>query len=177
MTRRSISLALGLALWLGGCGGMKVEDFAAAEPRFRLEEYFAGTVKGWGVFEDRFGVVRRQLAVDIDGSWGGSELVLREDFTFKDGEKDFREWRIRKTGDDAYEGRAADVVGAARGTAAGNAVNWRYTMDMKVGEGTWRVAFDDWMFLQDAEIMINRARVSKWGIAIGELTMVFRKVK
>ncbi len=35
--------------------------------------------------------------------------------------------------------------------------------------------FDDWMFLQPGGVVINRARVSKWGIDIGEVTLFFSK--
>jgi hypothetical protein len=71
--------------------------------------------------------------------------------------------------------RAADLVGEACGQAAGNALNWRYKLDLPVGGSTWRVAFDDWMFLQDGGVMINRARVSKWGLELGEVTLFFAK--
>ena len=49
-------------------------------------------------------------------------------------------------------------------------------MDLKIGERTLRVHFNDWMFLQSSGVMVNRARVSKFGIAIGEVTLFFQKV-
>jgi hypothetical protein len=155
---------------------MRPGDFASVEPRLVIENYFAGRLRGWGLFEDRFGTVRRQFTVELDGAWDGTELVLKEDFAFKDGETDHREWRLRKTGEGAYEGRAGDVVGRALGTAAGNAMNWRYDLRLKVGAGRWRVRFDDWMFLQDDEVMMSRASVAKWGVTIGTLSMAFRKL-
>ncbi len=35
--------------------------------------------------------------------------------------------------------------------------------------------FNDWMFLQEDGVVINRARVSKLGFTIGEVTLFFRK--
>lgn len=160
---------------LTGCGNMNPQQFADAEPKFRVEEYFLGKTRGWGIFEDRFGDLRRQFVVDIDGSWQGDVFVMEERFRYSDGETEKRVWRIAKRGDDRYEGRAGDVIGVAEGIAAGNALNWRYAMDLKVGDGTWRVRFDDWMFLQPDGILINRARVTKWGIAIGEVTLMFQR--
>lgn len=154
---------------------MKPEQFANAEPKFRVEEYFLGQTRGWGIFEDRFGDLRRQFVVDIDGAWEDDVFVMTERFTYSDGETEERVWRIAKLDDARYEGRAADVIGTASGVAAGNALNWRYSMNLKVGEGTWRVAFDDWMFLQPDGILMNRARVTKWGIDIGEVTLVFQR--
>lgn len=164
-----------LLVGLTGCGSMKPEQFAEAEPKLRVEEYFLGQTRGWGIFEDRFGDLRRQFVVDIDGAWQGDTFVMEERFRYSDGETDTRTWRIARLGEDRYEGRAGDVIGVAEGVAAGNALNWRYEMDLKVGDGTWRVKFDDWMFLQPDGILVNRARVSKWGIAIGEVTLMFQR--
>ena len=173
MTRRGRLLLVGLVM-MTGCS-MKPEDFADAEPRLVLEEYFAGQTRAWGVFEDRFGQLRRQFVVDIEGQWDGRVLVLDEHFTYADGETDRRVWRITRIGEHTYEGRADDVVGTASGVAYGNALNWRYDLDLRVGDRTWRVHFDDWMFLQPDGILINRARMSKLGLALGEVTLVFQK--
>jgi hypothetical protein len=174
--RRAHRLLFAAVFLITGCGTMKPQDFAETEPRLVVEEYFAGQTRAWGLFEDRFGDLRRQFVVDIEGRWDGRELVLDEHFTYADGERDRRVWRIVKKDDHTYEGRADDVLGTATGVAYGNALNWRYDMDLKVGDNTWRVRFDDWMFLQPDGVLINRARVSKFGLEIGEVTLVFRKV-
>ena len=48
-------------------------------------------------------------------------------------------------------------------------------MDLKIGESRLRVQFDDWMFLQHDGVLINRARVSKLGFEIGQVTLTFQK--
>jgi len=158
--RRANQLLLAIVFLIPGCSSMKPQDFADSEPRFVIEDYFAGRTRAWGLFEDRFGDVRRQFVVDIEGRWGGRELVLDEHFSYADGEQDRRVWRIVKKDDHTYEGRADDVIGMAAGVAHGNAFNWRYDLDLKVGDNTWRVRFDDWMFLQPDGVLLNRARVS-----------------
>jgi hypothetical protein len=174
MMLRLVSVVIALLL-IGGCSKMKPIDFKDSEPELTLEDYFLGATRAWGLFEDRFGKVRRQFVVDIDGSLDGDVLVLDERFLYNDGETDRRVWRIRKTGDHSYEGRADDVIGVATGEAYGNALNWRYNMDLKVGDGTLRVHFNDWMFLQPSDVLLNRAKVSKFGIELGEVTLVFMK--
>lgn len=174
MTARLGAALTGLLL-ITGCTSMKPEDFKDATPALVLEEYFVGETRAWGLFEDRFGRLRRQFTVEIEGSWDGELLILDERFVFSDGERDRRVWRITKTGPNTYEGRADDVIGVARGEALGNALNWRYDMDLKVGDGTLRVHFNDWMFLQPSGVLLNRARVSKFGISIGEVTLAFMK--
>ncbi len=155
---------------------MKIDQFTAAQPTLKLEEYFLGDLKAWGMFHDRFGNLRRQFVVDIEGRLDGGELVLRESFVYDDGETQQRVWRIRALGDGRYEGRADDVVGVAAGTVRGNALNWTYRLDLKVGDGTWRVSLDDWMFLQSDGMMLNLATVSRWGFDIGMVTIAFRKL-
>lgn len=164
-----------LSLLLTGCGAMDIKEFEETSPRLVLEDYFAGKTRAWGIFEDRFGRVRRQFTVDIDGVWDGETLVLDERFEYRDGERDRRVWTIAKAGARRYEGRADDVVGLAVGEAHGSVLNWRYEMDLKIGGSTWRVAFDDRMFLQPDNVLINRARVSKWGFELGTVTLFFRK--
>lgn len=154
---------------------MKPADFKDTAPRLVIEDYFVGKTQAWGIFEDRFGRLRRQFTVDISGTWDGQDLILDERFKYADGERDRRIWKIRKTGDHSYEGRAGDVIGTAKGEAYGNALNWRYDMDLKVGDGTLRVHFNDWMFLQPSGVLLNRATVTKLGVRIGSVTLAFMK--
>ena len=102
--------------------------------------------------------------------------MLDEHFLFNDGEKSFRQWRIKKLAGNQYEGRADDVVGKATGVSAGNALNWRYLLDLKLDSGsTVRVKFNDWMFLQSDGVLLNRAKMSKFGIELGQVTISFQK--
>ena len=173
---RHLAALCAAALLLAGCGGMKPEDFEGRTPKLVLEEYFVGTTKAWGIFEDRFGTLRREFVVDIEGTWDGEELTLVEDFRYSDGETEQRIWRIRKNGENSYEGRADGVIDVAEGKAFGNALNWRYDFDLKIGDSSWTVHFNDWMWLQEDGVMINRAKVSKLGIEIGEATIFFRQI-
>jgi hypothetical protein len=66
-------------------------------------------------------------------------------------------------------------VGEAVGVIAGNAFNWRYTLALPIDGRTWHVDFDDWMFLIDDQVMLNRAVMSKFGIRLGEVTLSFTK--
>jgi hypothetical protein len=170
-----IAAVLPAILLLNGCETMKLDDFKDRSPKLDLYDYFSGSSRAWGLFEDRFGNVRRQFTVDIEGRVENGTLVLEEDFLYDDGERDRRVWTITRDGDDGYVGRAADVVGEARGRVAGNALNWAYEMDLPVGGSTWRVVFDDWMFLQPDGVLINRAKVKKLGLEIGSVTLFFKK--
>lgn len=168
--------AFAFILLLGGCASMKVEDFAQGTPPLRLEEYFAGKTRGWGVFQDRFGTTRRQFVVDILGTWDGTTLTLDEDFVYADGEKSKRIWRLTRTAERTWEGRADDVIGVAVGREAGNAFQFGYRINLKVGDATWAVRFDDWMFRIDEEVVLNTAHVYRWGLWIGTVQLAFRRL-
>lgn len=167
-------LAAALLVGLNGCSSMKIQDFATQTPVLKIEEYFAGRTTAWGLFEDRFGTLRRSFTVTIDGAWDGRELTLDERFLYSDGETDRRVWRITKTAEGRYEGRADDVIGTAEGQSAGNALNWTYELMMKVGDDRWRVRFDDWMWLQPGGVLMNRAHVYRWGLWIGTVSLFFQ---
>ncbi len=157
------------------CSSMKIEDFKGATPAFVLEQYFSGKTRAWGVVHDRFGDLRRQFVVDIQGDWDGSQLVLTEDFVYSDGEKEQRIWKIRKIDEQTYEGTAGDVIGTAEGKQLGNALHWQYQMNLKMGEYRMKVRFNDWMYLQSDGVLINRAVIYKAGIEIAEVSIFFRK--
>jgi hypothetical protein len=161
--------------FLVACSSMKIDDFKGTTPDFVLEEYFAGKTQAWGIFEDRFGSLRRQFVVDITGTWDGQILTLDEHFVYSDGEIGRRVWTIKKLADGLYDGTAADVIGSAVIKTSGQAANFNYLIDLKVGDGTLRVRFDDWLWRQDADTVINRARVTKWGFDVGEASIFFRR--
>ncbi len=154
---------------------MTHQNIAERRAQLRLEEYFAGKTRAYGVFQDRFGTLRRQLTVDLDGAWDGATLTLDEDFVYDDGSTEERTWYIEKTGEDSYRGRCADVLGTADGKAHGNELHWSYDFSLRVGDRNWNVRFDDRFFLQHDNVLINRAIVSKFGVRIGDLTMIFQK--
>lgn len=165
-----------MVLALTGCASMKPQDFAGNEPRLVLEEYFNGRSKAWGIFQDRFGTLRRQFVVDIHGTWDGETLTLVEDFVYSDGETEQRVWELTKTGPNNYTGTAAGVVGVATGETSGNAFHWTYSFDLPVDGSTWRVNFDDWMWLQDENNLFNRATIRKWGIELGTVSIFFQRI-
>jgi NOL1/NOP2/fmu family ribosome biogenesis protein len=74
-----------------------------------------------------------------------------------------------------YEGRADDVVGMASGETKGNAFRWQYTLALPVDGTVWQVQFDDWMYLMDDRVMLNKAVMSKLGVRLGEVTLSFTR--
>ena len=154
---------------------MKPEDFKDQKPRLIIEEYLSGNVKAWGILQNRSGKVTRQFSADLDGKWDGEKLVLDEKFYWNDGEIQTRQWKITKIDQHNYEGSAGDVVGTAKGYSYGPAFKFEYVLLVPVKGREIKITFDDWIFMQDEKVAINRATMSKFGIKVAELTVFFQK--
>jgi hypothetical protein len=172
---RRLFLAATAALLLGACASPNVQDYADQKPVLDLKTYFNGELVAHGIFTDRSGRVQRRFVVQMTGSWQGNQGTLDERFTYSDGKTERRVWRLTDEGNGRWSGRADDVVGVAEGRAAGNALNWRYTLQLPVDGKVYEVQFDDWMYLMDERVMLNKAVMSKFGIRLGEVTLAFYK--
>ena len=178
MKRLLMAVAAGLVLIAGlaGCASQSISDYADKQPVLDLERYFVGQTQAWGMFQKRGGEVARRFTVTINGRMEDGKLILDEDFTYDDGEKDRRVWVLSRREDGRWEGTAGDVVGTAVGDLAGNAFHWRYTLALPVDDTVYNVNLDDWMYLIDERTLINRASMSKFGFEVGQITLFFKKV-
>jgi len=163
------------AVTLTGCAGVDVATYQAEQPELKLESYFNGKLDAWGLFQKRNGEVVKRFRVEIDARWEGDKGVLDERFQYSDGSTQRRVWRLVKVGEGRYLGEADDVVGVAEGEVSGNALHWTYTLKLPVDGKVYQVAFDDWMYLQQDGVMINRSVMKKFGFRLGEVILFFRK--
>lgn len=143
---------------------------------FDLTTLLSGRTRAWGVFEDRQGTVRRRFEIDIRGGWQGREFVMQEDFQFDDGERTTKEWRVRPLPGGVFEAVGDDVVGVARGETTGNVIRMAYRYRLKVNGRSFAVDYDDRIYRIDETRAMNRATVSKWGVRLGDVTLIFQKL-
>ena len=166
---------------LAGCAGPKIADYVAEKPVLDMRQYFNGTLDAYGLFTDRSGKVVKRFTVVMTCTWQGppgeETGVLDEQFTYSDGTKDRRVWTLKRMPDGRYTGTAGDVLGQAEGQEKGNAFRWGYTLKLPVDGRVVEVQFDDWMYLMDGQVMLNKAEMSKFGFKLGEVTLSFVKRK
>ncbi len=174
MKRRYLLAAAGAAA-LAGCATPQVADYAGETPRLDLREYFNGTIDAWGVFTDRAGKVVKRFSVVMNCSWQGGDGVLDEAFSYSDGTRQRRIWRLKQLEEGRYSGRADDVRGEAAGEQLGNVFHWRYVLALPVEGKVVEVDMDDWMYLMSDRVMLNKASMSKFGLHLGEVTLSFAK--
>lgn len=160
-----------------GCSSMNIDFYKNEKPELLLENYLNGTFDAYGTFTNRKGQVSRRMHVVMKASWNGDSGELDEDFTWSDGEIQKRIWHLKKTAPDKYEGKADDVIGTAYGEVAGNAFHWNYTLAVDVNGSIYNFKFDDWMYLMNDQILINKAEMTKFGFKVGEINITFVKRK
>ena len=172
-----ILFAIITTILLTSCTGnkMKPTDFKDQKPRLIIEEYLSGNVKAWGILQNRSGKVTRQFSADLNGNWDGKQLILDEKFNWNDGEVQTRKWIIDKIDENNYEGTAGDVVGKAKGYSYGPTFKFEYVLLVPVKGKEMKITFDDWIFMQDERVAINKATMTKFGIKVAELTVMFVK--
>jgi hypothetical protein len=165
-----------LSMSIFSCSKTTTKDYASNTPKLDFRKYLNGQVKAWGVLEDRKGKITRRFTVDMNATWKGNEGILEEHFVFDNGEKSQRTWKIKFDNDNNFTATAGDVVGIAKGTQHGNALQMNYVLDLKIDEKTnYKVNLDDWMYLIDDKTLINKSTIKKFGITFAKLTIFFQK--
>jgi hypothetical protein len=170
------ALLLVACLLLGSCGNVGVEHYAGEQPRLDLAAFFSRPVQAWGIFQKRSGEVARRFQVCITSHREGERLILDERFVYSDGEHQRRVWTLVPDGPARWRGTAGDVIGEARGEIAGNALRWRYQLDLPVDGRHWQMDMDDWMYQMDDDTLINRTSMRKLGVEVGQISLFFRRL-
>ena len=178
MTPRATPLLVLLSALLltASCSSMAPQGFDHSTPRFEPEKYWEGPTRSWGVMESKRGNPKSRFRTEMMGRRDGDVLVITQDFTFEDGRKQQRVWRLKRIDEHRYEATAPDVVGVAPGEAWGNSFHWEYTLATTPHNIFTRVHMTHWMYLQaDGEEMINRVIISKLGVILAETTEHFHR--
>ncbi|MCO7228190.1 DUF3833 domain-containing protein [Halomonas sp. CnH100-B] len=177
LRKRLLALSLVSSFFLlAGCASVKVEEYANTTPRLDIAEYFTGQTRAWGMVQDYSGEVQRRFTVDITGTFEGDTLTLDESFVLADGETDQRVWEFERVDEHHWVGTANDVDGQVDARQYGHAFHMRYPLDIDVGGRTLSFTMDDWMYLQPDGRLINRTAMRKFGLTLGEITLVFEQV-
>lgn len=152
-----------------------VNYYQGKSPEMNIKDYFNGPIKAWGIVQDWRGRVVQQFDIKMMGTWNGNIGTLTEDFKYYDGKTQERIWTIKKLDNGSYEGTASDIIGKATGMEKGNAAHWNYIMDLEVDQRVFRIKFDDWMWLMNDGVLINRSYLKKFGVTVAELTIFIKK--
>jgi len=153
-----------------------VADYRQQRPELDFRDFLNGKLTGWGVFSERSGKVAQRFCIDMQAGWEDGVGWLTEDFHFSGGRRQRRQWSFEQEGPNRFKASANDSVGDAYGQSAGGSMHWQYTLSLSTDSfGEQPLDFDYWMHRVDADTLVNRAEVTKYGIGVGELFVVFRR--
>ncbi|MGI9371988.1 MAG: DUF3833 family protein [Hyphomicrobiales bacterium] len=154
-----------------------VEGPVFVERDFHFPDYFEGSSEASGFFEDRSGRIKRRFVAQVEGYWQDDVFVLDEVFTFCDGERDHRTWMLKFADDRTFAADCIDVHAPANGHHSQNTAHLTYAFKLRRKGKTYNVDFCDTFTKLDDDTVINRAIMSKWGITLGHVTIVFNKIQ
>jgi hypothetical protein len=140
-----------------------------------LRDYFNGTLDAYGIFTDRSGKVVKRFTVVMVASGRATRACWTKPLPIPTAAPSGACGGSSAMPDGRYSGQADDVVGDAQGQQSGNAFHWTYTLALPVDGRVIEVQFDDWMYLMNDKVMLNKAAMRKWGVGLGEVTLSFFK--
>ena len=167
---------LSTLLLLSGCSSMSAQDYTGSAPNLDMLDYFSGDVHAWGVVQSRSGKVLRRFTLTMHGTpQADGSLAIHEDLTYLDGEKQQREWSVRRVDAHHVDADANGIVGTAHGEQYGDALHLEYTLEVPMDGKTREFNVDDWFYLQADGVLINRSYGSKWGFHAFDVITSFQK--
>ena len=171
-----------IAVALSGCATLP-SDYAHTQPHFSLREFFNGPLLATGMFQNRSGKVVNRFTVRMLGHWDGNKGTLDEYFTYiaNDGKITHarRVWYLQDDGDHHFSGYATGSAGdikSAKGDACGFALHWSYDVKQPVGKSYYNLHADDWMYMIQPDVVIDRTDVTWYGLHAGDITLEMHKL-
>lgn len=172
---------------VAGCSSNQVEDNQAFVDVLNPRTFFDGKICADGVVRDRSGTQIRQFNAEIIASWDEQGIgLLDETFHFNDG-IEYRKWWLKPMTNaagevDGYQARATDVPEPTVMTFSGNAIYMDYQLQYQTGvdaQGepeTLGLSMIDRMYQVAPGVVINETRMEKFGLSVGQVLLVMRKV-
>lgn len=178
-TAGRLALAFGAASMLSACQSVPPP---AADGRFALEEFFRGSSVSRGEIRT-LAFWSEDFTAGFSGETAEGVLRLDERFHFKDGER-LQRWNLKRVSQGRYEGTVETENGDGALSAPVPVAGYR-TSDGAVldydgyapGGGGTVLHFRHWMESRPDGSVLNRVRISKFGIPIAGASVVFSKVQ
>ncbi|MFI4933366.1 MAG: DUF3833 family protein [Caulobacterales bacterium] len=149
------------------------------EMAFLPEVFFLGHTQGAGVVRDPFGRVVRRCQVSTEGVFSPTYGAIHfdETFVYDDGEVDVWRWAMTAGRDGRYV--AAEVLAGAGITGERRGGDYLISFRRPVGKATGPLAprFATRFTLLAEDLALKTAKVSLFGLPLGVLTAVHRRLK
>lgn len=145
---------------------------------FEPERFFLGRTEGAGVLRDPFGRVVRRCHIATEGTFSASQGAIRFDevFTFDDGEIDVWRWAMSAGRDGRYVAAEAKAGAGITGERRGEDYLIEFRRPMGRAQGPLRPRFRSRFTLLAPGLALKRADVSLFGVPLGSLSAIHRRV-
>ncbi len=140
-----------------------------------LTGFFTGECMGKGIIEDRFRNVRKEIEVKMIGSWQGDKFHMDEEFRYDDGSQEFRNWHVVFEEGCRFKASCPELAKPAIGHSRERNVVMNYRFPVPLFGRAWNLDFDDRMFQLDERTLFEKAVMSKFGIRLADIYLVFTK--
>jgi hypothetical protein len=152
------------------------EDYADLGPAFDLRTHLDGRIACEGIIYGPTGRVSSRFVADFNVRWEGNTAIMTEQFRYDSGATQNREWRLTLAHNGTIQARADDVVGVGSGRQSGPVVQLDYQLRLPEDAGGHVLSVNDWMYLTENGVIMNRSQFRKFGFKVAELVATMRPV-
>jgi len=174
-TLKTVLLLLVL-LFLSGCQSQNLDDYALQRPLLDPQRFFDGHLSGWGIYTDRSGVVRQRFKVEMEATWQGDLGKIQQRFRYSTGKVTERILTLNKLDERRYRIAASDAQSQGEGRVAGNSAQWHYVLPFDSGGGLELREVEQWSYAIDANTVLQKITLKKYGLPMGELTIFVQRI-
>jgi len=182
----ALVLLLGVALGLAAAWArsraadfpaQRPADYASAPgPAFDIKAHIDGPILCEGVVYGPTGRVATRFTADFHARWHGDTGTMTEHFRYDTGRTQDREWTLTLGPGGAVKATAPDLVGAGSGRQSGPTLRLAYRLRLPQEAGGHVLDVEDWMYVLENGVIINRSQFRKFGLKVGELVATMRPV-
>jgi len=140
-----------------------------------MTTFFTGKSTARGLIFDRFDKIRNRIEVTMIGRWLENSFRLDETFAYADGTVEERIWSVKFAGDGTLQAHCPSFAGEVKGWSNDEEVAMGYRYPVPIGGRVFNLDFDDHMYRMGENMLLERVRMSKFGITVGEIILTFRK--
>jgi hypothetical protein len=148
------------------------------ELAFAPETFFLGRTEGAGIVRDPLGRIIRRCRVTTEGAYSAAQSALRFDevFTYDDGEVDVWRWAMQAGRDGRYIAAEAKAGTGIAGEQRGGEYVIGFRRPLGRASGLIAPHYQSRFTLLAPDLALKRADVSLFGMPLGQLSAVHRRV-
>ena len=142
---------------------------------FKFEDFFSGEVIAKGNLMLRYPKKSiKGLHIIFKGLYQNNQLKLKE-YYHEENKKIIRNWKFKKLSNNLFHGTEKNIKGNIIVNIEKNRLQMKYYFKLTVWNLKVVVLIRDYMYLINETEMINTTYVSKFGIKLAEVILLYKK--